>query len=152
IVRIYDFNEFDGMPYLSMELIEGPSLARKLCEGPMNFREAAELVQKLAIAVGYAHTQKVVHRDLKPLNVLFTKDDTPKITDFGLPKALDNEQDQLTHTDAVMGTPSYMAPEQASGCPAEIGPHTDIYALGAILYEALTGTPPYLGENKLKTL
>lgn len=152
IVRIYDFNEHEGVPYLSMELVEGEHLARKLSRGTLAFRDAAELVRALALAVGYAHTRKVVHRDLKPLNVLIAHDGTPKVTDFGLAKVLDEEWEKLTHTDAVMGTPSYMAPEQANGRAADIGPHTDIYALGAILYESLTGTPPYLSDTKLKTL
>jgi serine/threonine-protein kinase len=152
IVRIYDFDEYGGVPYFAMELMEGETLAAKLRRGRLELREAAELVRTIAAAVGYAHRQKVVHRDLKPSNVLIAHDGTLKVTDFGLAKILDEGRGGLTLTDAVMGTPSYMAPEQAAGRSAEVGPRTDVYALGAILYEALVGAPPYVGESKSRVL
>jgi len=148
IVRIYDFDEYGGAPYFAMELVEGETLAEKLRRGRLELREAAELVRTIASAVGYAHRQKVVHRDLKPSNVLIGRDGTLKVTDFGLAKILEEGRGGLTQTDAVMGTPSYMAPEQAAGRAAEVGPRTDVYALGAILYEALVGAPPFVGESK----
>jgi serine/threonine-protein kinase len=152
IVRIRDFNESEGVPYLSMELVEGGTLAQKLAGGPFELRAAVELVRVIASAIEYAHQRNVIHRDLKPSNVLIARDGTPKVADFGLAKVLDAGREGLTETDAIMGTPPYMAPEQAAGRTAEIGPRTDVYALGAILYELLTGRPPFLGESKIKTL
>jgi eukaryotic-like serine/threonine-protein kinase len=152
IVRIYDFDECGGVPYFAMELMEGETLAAKLRRGRLELPEAAELVRTIASAVGYAHRQKVVHRDLKPSNVLIARDGTLKVTDFGLAKILEEGRGGLTQTDAVMGTPSYMAPEQAAGRAAEVGPRTDVYALGAILYEALVGAPPFVGESKSRVL
>src|SRR5205807_2782184 len=112
--------------------------------------EAARLVEALATAMEAAHRQRVLHRDLKPANVLFAADGTPKVTDFGLAKRLD-EAGQ-TATGAVMGTPSYMAPEQAEGKGKEVGPPADVYALGAILYECLTGRPPFRAATLMETL
>ena len=152
VVRIYDFNECGGVPYLCMELVEGETLAQKLTRGPVPIREAAGLVQLIASAVEYAHSQNVVHRDLKPANVIIAHDGTPKITDFGLAKVLDEGRGKLTATDAVLGTPSYMAPEQAAGQTTEIGPRTDVYALGAILYELLSGAQPFVAQSKLEIL
>jgi len=112
---------------------------------------AAHLVEQLADAMAEAHRLGVVHRDLKPGNVLLAIDGTPKITDFGLAKMLDTES-ALTRTDLVMGSPSYMAPEQAEGHAQQAGPAADLYALGAILYELLTGRPPFRGATALETL
>jgi serine/threonine-protein kinase len=150
IVEAFAFGESDGCPYFSLEYLEGGSLADRLRGRPLPPCEAAELVAALAEAVQYAHEQGVVHRDLKPANVLFTAEGAPKITDFGLAKTLDG--DDLTRTGAVLGTPSYMAPEQAGGRSKEVGPATDVYALGAILYECLTGRPPFQAPTPLLTV
>jgi WD40 repeat protein/serine/threonine protein kinase len=151
IVQIYEIGEHDGRPYFSLEFVEGGSLDRKLAGTPQPPREAANLVAILARAMQAAHETGIVHRDLKPANVLMTAQGTPKITDFGLAKDLE-EQSGQTQTGAIMGTPSYMAPEQASGRVREIGPHSDVYALGVILYEMLTGRPPFKGTSVLDTL
>jgi serine/threonine-protein kinase len=134
-----------------MEFMEGGSLAVKLAGDTMPVRDAAQLVQTLAGAVHAAHQQRIIHRDLKPGNVLLNAKGTPKISDFGLAKLLDAPQGE-THTGDIMGTPSYMAPEQAEGKLKDIGPLTDVYALGAILYEALTGRAPFTAATKLATL
>jgi tRNA A-37 threonylcarbamoyl transferase component Bud32 len=151
VIQIFDYGEHQGQPYFSMEFLEGGSLARKLAGVPQAPAEAARMVQTLARAVHAAHRQRIVHRDLKPANVLLTADGTPKISDFGLAKLLDDEQSH-TQSEAVLGTPSYMAPEQARGDTRAIGPLVDVYALGAILYELLSGRPPYRGANRAETL
>jgi WD40 repeat protein len=150
IVQIYEVGEHEGRPYFSLEFCAGGSLDRKLGGTPLPANEAASLVETLARAMHAAHEKGVVHRDLKPANVLLAEDGTPKITDFGLAKKLD-EAGQ-TASGAVMGTPSYMAPEQASGKSQAIGPVTDVYALGAILYECLTGRPPFKAATLMETL
>jgi WD40 repeat protein len=150
IVQIHDLGEYDGQPYLVLELVEGGSLSRKLAGAPLPPPAAARLVETLAQAMHYAHSRGIVHRDLTPANVLLAADGTPKITDFGLAKKLD-EVGQ-TQSGAIMGTASYMAPEQARGQSKEIGPRTDVYALGAILYECLTGRPPFKAATTLDTL
>ncbi len=152
VVRLYDFAEHDGLPYFTMELVEGESLEARIGRVRFPPREAAELVRTLAGAVEYLHAAGVLHRDLKPANVLVAADGTPKITDFGLAKVLDPDGETATdrgrtETGAVFGTPSYMAPEQAEGRTREIGPPTDVYGLGGILYAALTGRPPFMGTN-----
>jgi serine/threonine-protein kinase len=149
IVQIYEVGEHEGLPFLSLEYLPGGSLARKLGGAPLPPLEAAALVEKLARAVQYAHEHGVVHRDLKPANVLFTEDGTPRVTDFGLAK---QERPDLTSSGAVLGTPSYMAPEQAAGDSRIVGPAADVYALGAILYECLTGRPPFRAATVLETL
>jgi tetratricopeptide (TPR) repeat protein len=148
IVQIYEIGEHGGLPFFSLEFVDGGSLDKKPARAP---RDAAALVETLARAMHTAHQAGVVHRDLKPANVLLTEEGTPKITDFGLAKQLDAESGQ-TRTGAVMGTPAYMAPEQAAGRTHEIGPATDVYALGAILYELLTGRPPFRGASIGETL
>jgi WD40 repeat protein/serine/threonine protein kinase len=150
IVQIYEVNEHNGLPYFSMEYVEGGSLEKDLAGAPMPPKAAARLVEQLAQAIQTAHEHKVIHRDLKPANVLLSADGKPKITDFGLAKRLDVTG--KTRTGAVMGTPSYMAPEQASGKSKAIGPPADIYALGAILYQCLTGRPPFQAANPLDIL
>ncbi|HEX5271427.1 MAG TPA: serine/threonine-protein kinase, partial [Gemmataceae bacterium] len=150
IVQIFDVGEKDGRVYFSLEYCPGGTLAGKLNGSPLPPREAARLVETLARAVHAAHEQHLVHRDLKPANVLLTADGTPKIADFGLARRTDREGE--TQTGAVIGTPSYMAPEQAAGRARDVTPATDVYALGAILYEALTGRPPFRGSTLMETL
>ncbi len=151
IVQIHEVGEHQGQPYLVLELVDGESLARKLNGGPVPSGTAAQLVETLARAMHYAHGRGVVHRDLKPANVLLAEAGTPKITDFGLAKLLTGGANR-TVSGAALGTPSYMAPEQAAGHVKQIGPTTHVYALGAILYELLTGRAPFRGSTPLETL
>ncbi len=151
IVQVYEVSEREGQPFLAMEFVSGGALDKKLNGNPQAARHAAELMETLARAMHYAHERGIIHRDLKPANVLLTPDGTPKITDFGLAKRLEEDTGQ-TRDGAIMGTPSYMAPEQAEGKTKELGPPADIYSLGAILYDLLTGRPPFRGETVLDTL
>jgi eukaryotic-like serine/threonine-protein kinase len=151
IVQVYDVGEFNDWPYLSLEFCGGGSLAKKLSSAPLLPAAAARLVEKLARAVAVAHAQQIVHRDLKPANILLTPEGEPKIADFGLAKKLDGSGGN-TRTGAVIGTPNYMPPEQALGAVRAIGPAADIYGLGAILYECLTGRPPFKGATPIDTL
>jgi WD40 repeat protein/tetratricopeptide (TPR) repeat protein len=149
VVQVYEVGSARGMPYLALEYMEGGSLAQRLGGKPLPPREAAALVELLGRAVHAAHEHGVVHRDLKPANVLFACG-VPKVSDFGLAKDLAGAGQ--TSTGAVVGTPGYMAPEQADGRARHVGPGADVYALGAILYECLTGRPPFKGETALETL
>jgi tetratricopeptide (TPR) repeat protein len=151
IVQIHEVGEHEGLEYFSLEFVDGGSLAQRLAAGPLPFDQAAALAATLARAMHHAHQRGVIHRDLKPANVLLTAEGTPKVTDFGLAKHLETDSGQ-TRSGAVMGTPSYMAPEQAAGDVRAIGPLTDVYALGAVLYELLIGQPPFRGANIRETL
>jgi formylglycine-generating enzyme required for sulfatase activity len=168
VVRIYEVGRYHGQPYFSLEFVEGGSLTQKWVARPQLPRQAALLVEKLARAMDFVHRHGIVHRDLKPANVLLARSDArqgvplgnhheptdyfePKITDFGLAKRLGTTSG-LTPSAAVLGTPEYMSPEQAAGRSREIGPPADVYGLGTILYEALTGRPPFRGVTLLDTL
>ncbi len=155
IVQVHDYGEHGGLPYIAMEFVEGGSLADRLDGTPWAPRAAVALLIKLADAVHFAHQRHVIHRDLKPANVLVVSDGHElevKITDFGLAKLLSEESPQHTKSYAFLGTPSYMAPEQANGRASEIGPAADVYSLGAIFCELLTGQPPVRGETPIETL
>jgi tRNA A-37 threonylcarbamoyl transferase component Bud32 len=151
IVQIYAVDEHEGKPFLALEYVEGGNLAQELKGKPWNARLAATMLLQLADALRVVHEHGVVHRDLKPANVLLTLDGEPKITDFGLAKQLDASMGR-TASGAIMGTPAYMSPEQAEGKNKKLGPTTDIYSLGAILYELLTGRPPFQGDAPLDTI
>src|SRR2546423_12177367 len=150
IVQIYEVGEQDGHPYCALEFCPGGSLADRLRGNPLPPREAARLIEQIARGVHCAHAAGIVHRDIKPGNVLLTADGTPKVTDFGLAKRTGGSD--LTATGAILGTPAYMAPEQAQGHGKDAGPAADLYALGAILYECLTGGPPFRAATPLDTL
>lgn len=152
VIKVYDIaTPPEGRPYIVLEFCEGGSLDKELGGHPVEPRRAAEMVETLARAVQFAHEKGVIHRDLKPANVLRGKDKTLKLTDFGLAKELEVSSG-MTPSNAVMGTPSYMSPEQAEGKTKLLGPPTDVYGLGAILYELLTGRPPFRGVNMVDTL
>jgi tetratricopeptide (TPR) repeat protein len=151
IVQIYEVGTHDGLPYFSLEFVDGGTLAQKLGGKPQPPKEAARLLEAVARGVVCAHQRGIIHRDLKPANILLTRDGTPKITDFGLAKRLEGDSSQ-TKSGTLMGTPSYMAPEQAAGKTREVGPLSDQYALGAVLYEMLTGRPPLVGTSIVETL
>jgi serine/threonine protein kinase len=169
IVQIHEVGEHDGLPFFSLEFVSGGSLAQKLGGTPLPPEQTAPLAEAVARAVHAAHRAGIVHRDLKPGNVLLapsllpsavalgtgpgaTERFEPKVTDFGLAKRLDVEGAGRTQTGAILGTPSYMASEQARGTKESVGPAADVYALGAILYECLTGRPPFRAATLLETL
>lgn len=151
IVPIYESGEISGQHFFSMGFVDGHSLAAALAAGPLTPRRAAELMAQVADAVAYAHAQGVIHRDLKPGNILLDKDGRPRVTDFGLAKRVAGDSG-LTHTGQALGTPSFMPPEQASGKLDAIGPASDVYALGAVLYALVTGRPPFQAASPLDTL
>jgi serine/threonine-protein kinase len=150
VVQVFTFEEHQGQPYYVMELLQS-SLAGRLRQGPLPIREAVGLLRQVALAVEAAHQAKVLHRDLKPGNVLLGEDGQARVADFGLAKLLDSDSPQ-TASEALLGTPSYMAPEQAQGLIRQVGPAADVWALGVILYECLTGTPPFRSESRQQIL
>ncbi len=151
ILQIYEIGESKGNPFVALELLEGGSLEDRIDGTPLPPARAAELLMPLVMAIDAAHRVGIVHRDLKPANILYTADGTPKITDFGLAKRLEDESGQ-TQSGQIMGTPCYMAPEQARGQTRDVGPEADIYALGTILYEMLTGRTPFRGATAIETV
>ena len=159
IVPVYAVDEHEGRPYFVMKLIEGTTLARRLADGPMPPREAAALLAPVCRAVDYAHGRGVLHRDLKPSNILIDRDGRPYVGDFGLAKRIDVEADGeadvgagLTLSGTALGTPGYMAPEQAAAGRGPLGPAADVYGLGAVLYQKLAGRPPFQAASPLDTL
>ncbi len=151
IVSIHDVGCTDGLHFFAMELMQGGNLAERLHERPLSDTEAVELVLRVARAVAYLHARGVIHRDIKPSNIVFDDHGSPCLTDFGLAKAFDIDGGQ-TRTGDVLGTASYMSPEQASGAIRNISPQSDVYSLGAVLYELITGVPPFQGESFLDTV
>ena len=149
IVPVYEVGDVQGRPFFSMQYIEGETLAQRSARGPLPQRDAARIIADVARAVQFAHEQGFVHRDLKPSNVLLAEDGTALITDFGLAKEFDADVD-LTGSGMLVGTPAYMSPEQASGRKELLGPATDIYSLGAMLYFSLTGRPPLVAESPVE--
>ena len=151
IVQVYEVGEHEGLPFAALELVGGGTFAERLKRSPAPPREAAEVIATVAGAMHLAHSRNIVHRDLKPANILLDANGSPKVTDFGLARQLDTDLSR-TQSGTVVGTPSYMSPEQAAGETKHVGPAADVYALGAILYECLTGRPPFQGGSIIATL
>ncbi len=151
IVPVYEVGQHEGQHYFSMGFVEGGSLSQRLAEGPLPAREAAALLLKVAEAIEFAHRRGVIHRDLKPANILLDPNGNPRVTDFGLAKKIEGDGG-LTGSGQIMGTPSYMPPEQAGGKRGDVGPATDVYALGATLYALVTGRPPFQAATAMDTV
>lgn len=151
IVSIFEVGECGGHPFYSMRFIEGTTLAKRLAAEPVPAREAAIVLARVADAVDAAHRRGVLHRDLKPSNILIDAAGVPHVSDFGLAKRIEQDRD-VTHTGAILGTPCYMSPEQAAGSRGDVGPASDVWSLGAILYQTLTGRPPFQASNPMDTL
>ncbi len=151
IVPIFEVGQHEGQHYFSMGFVEGQSLSQRLAEGPLPPREAAELMRRVSEAIEYAHQRGVIHRDLKPANILLDQNGNPRVTDFGLAKKIQGDSG-LTGSGQIMGTPSYMPPEQAGGPRGEVGPAADVYALGATLYALVTGRPPFQAATAMDTV
>ena len=151
IAPVYEVGSHGGLPYFTMRFIEGPTLSALLVDGPLPTRRAAELLAPVARAIDYAHGRGILHRDLKPANVLLDREGVPRVTDFGLAKRVEGDA-SLTQSGAILGSPSYMPPEQAAGNRGRIGPHSDVYSLGAMLYHMLTGRPPFQAATPIDTL
>src|SRR5215469_15483938 len=151
IVPIHDVGERDGSCYFSMKFVEGGQLDAVAKREPMPIRRAAELIARIARTIHYAHEHGILHRDIKPGNILLDAKGEPHLTDFGLARLVESES-SVTHTLDVLGTPSYMAPEQAVGNNAAVSSATDVYGLGAVLYQLLTGHPPFAGGTTYETI
>jgi eukaryotic-like serine/threonine-protein kinase len=151
IVPIFEVGQHEGQHYFSMGFVEGQSLSQRLADGPLPSREAAELIQRVSEAIEYAHQHGVIHRDLKPANILLDQNGNPRVTDFGLAKKIQGDSG-LTGSGQIMGTPSYMPPEQAGSKRGEVGPAADVYALGATLYALVTGRPPFQAATPMDTV
>ncbi|MBL9123776.1 MAG: serine/threonine protein kinase [Planctomycetaceae bacterium] len=151
IVPVYEVGLHNDQPYFTMKLVEGETLSQRLADGPLDGREAARILAQVARAVHYAHQQGILHRDLKPSNIILDAENRPWVTDFGLAKRLETDSG-LTRTGAIVGTPNYMAPEQAAGQRGAVGPTSDVYALGSILYHLLTGRPPFQAATAVDTV
>ena len=151
IVPVYQVGEDAGRMYFSMKYIKGPTLSDLLNDGPLDPQQAARLLAKVSRAIDFAHQHGVLHRDLKPSNILIDEDGEPHVTDFGLAKRI-TDPHSMTHSGAVVGTPAYMSPEQAAGSSGSVGPASDVYSLGAILYHMLTGVPPFQAASPVDTV
>src|SRR5262252_1714586 len=151
IVPIYEVGERDAQCYFSMKFVEGGQLDEVVGREPMPIRRAAELIAKVARTVDYAHEHGILHRDIKPGNILVDQNNEPHLTDFGLARLVEAES-TVTGTKDVLGTPSYMAPEQAAGETTKVSKATDVYGLGAVLYQLLTGQPPFAGGTTYETI
>lgn len=151
IVTLYEIGEVRGQPFLAMEYVAGETLAQRIATNPLAPRQAAECLKRIAEAVQYAHEQGVLHRDLKPSNVAVDSNLQPRVMDFGLARLVEQES-EMTLSGMALGSPSYMAPEQAAGKTREVSAASDIYALGAILYETLTGRPPFQADSAVETM
>lgn len=149
IVPVFEVGEYQGHPFFSMQYVSGETLAERLKQGPMAQRDATKILIDACRAIGYAHSKGVLHRDIKPSNILIDRQGRVRVTDFGLAKFADSG-DSLTHTGAVLGTPSYMSPEQASGRSNLVGPRSDVYSLGTVLYHMLTGRPPFIADSPME--
>lgn len=152
IVPVYEVGDIDDQPFFSMKLLRGQTLSQRLAEGPLPPREAARILAAVAQAVHFAHRQGVLHRDLKPSNILIDQRGDPHVMDFGLAKQTLTDTNSLTHTGAILGTPSYMSPEQAAGGREPTGPGSDVFSLGTILYQMLTGRPPFQAASPVDTI
>jgi serine/threonine protein kinase len=152
IVPVYEVGEMDGWQFFVMKLVEGETLAQRISQGPVPEDEAVRCLLKVARAIEYAHGRGVVHRDLKPANILVDHEAEPHVTDFGLAKRITGEMASLTQSGTILGTPAYMAPEQAAGNRGGVGPSADVYSLGAILYSLLTGRAPFQGTSPVDTM
>lgn len=162
IAQLFETGVADGQPFFTQEFLDGGSLAQSFARKPQDSVTAARVIETIARAIQHSHEHGILHRDLKPANILLASDGTPKVTDFGLaksfsttvgdPKETAPDPDGLTRTGEILGTPAYMPPEQASGVLSLLGPPADVYGLGAILYEALTGRPPFLGPDAFRTV
>ncbi|MEO7166231.1 MAG: serine/threonine-protein kinase, partial [Chthoniobacterales bacterium] len=151
IVPIHEVGERDGSCYFSMKFVEGGQIDEVARREPMPIRRAVELITKVARTVHYAHEHGILHRDIKPGNILLDQKGEPHLTDFGLARLVETES-SVTRTMDVLGTPSYMAPEQAVGNNAAVSSATDVYGLGAVLYQLLTGQPPFAGGTTYETI